>query len=162
MADSHATETELAWAAGLFEGEGCILADEKAPRGRPRVRLYLSSTDLDVVKRFQRILGVGSIRPHSRPEPQYKDLWAWQISGKAVEAPLRALLPWLAERRTARALAALKLIPSIGVENRLKTHCPKGHPYDAVNTRWKDGARSCRECNRQACRARRNKVALNR
>lgn len=34
--------------------------------------------------------------------------------------------------------------------NALKTHCPKNHPYDAVNT-WvnKDGERFCRECRRE-------------
>jgi len=30
----------------------------------------------------------------------------------------------------------------------LKTHCPKGHPYDASNTLYlKDGRRQCRTCN---------------
>ena len=30
-----------------------------------------------------------------------------------------------------------------------KTHCPKGHPYDELNTRVsKSGARNCRECAR--------------
>lgn len=27
-----------------------------------------------------------------------------------------------------------------------KTHCPKGHPYDEVNTRLYDGRRFCRAC----------------
>jgi hypothetical protein len=37
-----------------------------------------------------------------------------------------------------------------GIRNRVKTHCPKGHPYDEVNTRW------CRRGNGKAfrmCRA---------
>lgn len=33
--------------------------------------------------------------------------------------------------------------------NRAKTHCPQGHPYDAVNTGWtKRGTRWCRQCNK--------------
>ncbi len=36
---------------------------------------------------------------------------------------------------------------------RAKTHCPQGHPYDAVNTRWhKNGARSCKACHKEAKR----------
>ena len=36
-----------------------------------------------------------------------------------------------------------------GGYNAAKTHCPLGHPYDAENTRYRrDGARSCRSCDR--------------
>lgn len=37
----------------------------------------------------------------------------------------------------------------------VRTHCPHGHPYDAINTAVYRGWRTCRECNRQ--RARSNK-----
>jgi hypothetical protein len=29
---------------------------------------------------------------------------------------------------------------------KTKTHCPSGHPYDEINTRWYQGRRYCREC----------------
>jgi HNH endonuclease len=32
--------------------------------------------------------------------------------------------------------------------HRAKTHCPEGHLYDAVNTRYYRGWRICRECDR--------------
>jgi len=32
------------------------------------------------------------------------------------------------------------------------THCPKGHPYDEINTKHKHGRRICRECRRIAKR----------
>jgi hypothetical protein len=41
-----------------------------------------------------------------------------------------------------------------------KTHCPKGHPYDAANTYFPDRpsrpgkSRRCRTCNRDRCRER--------
>jgi hypothetical protein len=43
--------------------------------------------------------------------------------------------------------------------NVTKTHCPKGHPYDYVQT-W--GGRACRTCNRKSQResARRKRAAL--
>jgi len=37
-----------------------------------------------------------------------------------------------------------------------KTHCPQGHPYDLVNTRFRrNGGRECRECDRLKHEARR-------
>ncbi|MET8518144.1 HNH endonuclease signature motif containing protein [Streptomyces sp. NPDC005077] len=34
-----------------------------------------------------------------------------------------------------------------GENHRVKTHCPKGHPYDAENTYWHPaGHRECRTC----------------
>jgi hypothetical protein len=33
--------------------------------------------------------------------------------------------------------------------NKRKTHCPKGHPYDAENTAYHRGSRYCRTCHRK-------------
>jgi hypothetical protein len=40
-----------------------------------------------------------------------------------------------------------------------RTHCPKGHPYDQVNTYLKRGARQCRECRKAYLRAYRARKA---
>ena len=39
-----------------------------------------------------------------------------------------------------------------------RTHCPREHPYDAVNTYWHEGHRHCRTCQRDR-NARRRAVA---
>ena len=40
-----------------------------------------------------------------------------------------------------------------GLHQRIKTHCPDGHPYDDENTYLHPrGSRVCRECNRKRCR----------
>lgn len=33
-----------------------------------------------------------------------------------------------------------------GQHQAIKTHCPKGHPYDLLNTDFRNGRRSCRAC----------------
>src|SRR5712691_1669149 len=48
-------EVEIAWAAGLFEGEGCFTQN----RGRPVARL--TTTDVDIVVRFAEAIGWGMI-----------------------------------------------------------------------------------------------------
>jgi len=46
------------------------------------------------------------------------------------------------------------------VQNRLKTHCPQGHPYDEANTQLTPhGGRACRACNRAAQQRFRERVA---
>jgi hypothetical protein len=46
-----------------------------------------------------------------------------------------------------------------GRVNKAKTHCPRGHPYDAANTKvHKDGRRDCRSCIRVNERARRQRL----
>jgi hypothetical protein len=34
-----------------------------------------------------------------------------------------------------------------GQHQAMKTHCPRGHPYDLINTRFYKGRRFCRQCN---------------
>jgi hypothetical protein len=49
---------------------------------------------------------------------------------------------------------------SLAAKNRLKTHCPHGHPYDKANTRvTPHGGRACRACNRAAQQRFRERVA---
>ena len=52
----------IAWAAGLFEGEGTITRCD----GRLHLRMQL--TDLEVLERFAEIVGTGKIYgPYTRP-----------------------------------------------------------------------------------------------
>jgi len=48
---------------------------------------------------------------------------------------------------------------SIATANRLKTHCPQGHPYSATNTyiHPRNNGRICRACARERTRANREK-----
>jgi hypothetical protein len=49
---------------------------------------------------------------------------------------------------------------ALGNNQTVKTHCPRGHPYDAENTYTKpNGWRRCRKCARAEGRARRNRMA---
>lgn len=52
-------ETELAWAAGLFDGEGWVGGDE--PKRGKRLRLNLSQNDRYVLDRFKAAVGVGNV-----------------------------------------------------------------------------------------------------
>ena len=52
--------------------------------------------------------------------------------------------------------------PSNGDQERRKTHCPHGHPYDLFNTHWtKLGHRECKACWREKNQRRRRKCHSN-
>ena len=50
------TPEEMAWAAGLFEGEGSLALGQ-----RGNVRLSIASTDRDVIDRFRAAIGTGRL-----------------------------------------------------------------------------------------------------
>lgn len=89
-------ETTIAWAAGLFDGEGCITIVGN------RVQVVVSMTDLDLLERMQKHFG-GSIHPIKKRKEHWKDAWKWQISGtKKSLAFLDLIYPYLSIRRQAR------------------------------------------------------------
>ncbi|WP_191480131.1 LAGLIDADG family homing endonuclease [Nocardioides ochotonae] len=86
---------DLIWLAGLLEGEGSF----DLHRGRyPRVRLAM--TDRDVVGRAATLLG-GSVRLSLKPAP-HRAMWHVEVSGAKASAAMRAILPFMGARRSAR------------------------------------------------------------
>lgn len=67
---------ELAWAAGLFEGEGSCFARKK-DSGHHYIELSLASTDEDVLRRFHDAVGVGTVHG-PRKLPGRKPIWTWR------------------------------------------------------------------------------------
>lgn len=97
--------TDIAWAAGLFEGEGTIVAGRKPQY----IRLALGMTDRDVVERFASILG-GAAQSWYPPRVQSsgrKRMWYWIATGQRAANVIRLLMPYLGERRSSRAAVAL-------------------------------------------------------
>jgi hypothetical protein len=97
---------EVAWAAGLFEGEGCITSNGKRTKLLPT--LVLCTADLDVLQRFHGAVGgVGKIYPR-KMATQFKAQWEWRATGHRRAQHILALL-WhgLGARRRTRAAQIL-------------------------------------------------------
>ena len=92
-------EKDIAWAAGLFEGEGTLYVT--AQTGTPCAALKM--TDEDVVRRFASIIGEGRVSKAIPGFPR-KPIWLWRLGTKAkVSALIELLYPYLGERRRAKA-----------------------------------------------------------
>ena len=89
----------LAWAAGLFDGEGTFGSWGPWSSLRGNVSQY----DRRVLDRFNDALGVGNVYgPSSRGE------FKWQVGGdEKVQATIAMLWPWLGEVKCKQALDAL-------------------------------------------------------
>lgn len=126
------SETEIAWAAGLFEGEGSIHANRI--NGRVYLLLNLSSTDRDVVERFHRIIGCGKVYgPYYEKNP-LRPRYSWHTKNKAdSEQALKLLEPWLCERRIAKAAEVRRLVAE------------QPPPSDRRKFDWEEAARLQRE-----------------
>ncbi len=141
---------EIAWAAGLFEGEGSITLTSYGDSGRKQVRFSLSSTDKDVVERFRAIMDCGGISGPLWLRLSTKPQWRWSASARADVERLADLLgPWLGERRyeaLEHALIRLEGQPPRVSWQAAKTHCPQGHPYAGDNLIIGKRGRHCRTC----------------
>lgn len=148
-------KTDLAWAAGIFEGEGCFSGQFDSRRSIYYPRASVSMTDFDVVDRFARIVGFGALstkpgRTRKTATRPYKPQRHWFSSD--VKRLYRLIGPWLGRRRTARVREVLALARKY--RSRPKTHCVAGHPFSKSNTwmRRQKGrtnlVRVCRTCAR--------------
>lgn len=138
--------TDIAWMAGLFEGEGTF---EIAKNGG--VRTTVRMTDRDVLERLDTVFPCGRPFHVVNPKGGHKTQYAWRIGPEQTREFIALVLPWLGERRTARALEVLRHLdtrPGTGGFHRAKTHCARGHEFTPENTYTPPGTahRCCRAC----------------
>jgi hypothetical protein len=95
---------DLAWAGGLFEGEGCFTF--RRTDGRAGVAT-ISMTDEDTLRRFHDVVGFGVLHQLTR-SPSHKPLWRWDArSFEHIQCLVAFLWPWLGSRRRKRAREVL-------------------------------------------------------
>lgn len=156
------TDVEIAWAAGLFEGEGCLNVYARAS-GKLQVQMRLAMTDFDVVDRFAEIVGCGHLRVRhgaahmARGDKPLREWYLYEAARVIEIAEL--LLPHLGARRAAKAREVMALAATVQVRNGDRTHCPRGHEYAGDNLvvetdKHGKTRRICRECRRTKDRER--------
>ncbi|GAA0627456.1 hypothetical protein HPO96_37070 [Kribbella sandramycini] len=89
------TSVQSAWLAGILDGEGCFDMTHSSPR------LRVKMSDHDVVLRAAELMNA---RVHIEPPRQqhHKPCMVAQVHGDDAVAVMRAVLPHLGARRTAK------------------------------------------------------------
>ena len=99
--------TDIAWCAGLYEGEGYIHKRNRA--------IGINMTDFDIIQRFHQLTGkVGYIHTSQPPNPAHKPIQSLRIyRNPEVKRLLGLFMPYLGLRRAYEALNTLDDIDGI-------------------------------------------------
>jgi hypothetical protein len=141
------SELEIAWFAGLFEGEGCITF---AGVNKTQVRLLIPSVDRDVIEKVRAVTGIGTIYTQNYTTPVNHlsgVIHRWQ-AGRFIEnqALLRLILPHMSQRRSTKIQEALAIAPhpyKRGPRTR-RQYCDRGHELAGDNLSQGTRCKACR------------------
>jgi hypothetical protein len=108
--------TDLAWVAGIVEGEGWLGTRRRCgvpPRQRdgyeytaPEIKIVM--TDLDVMERVANVMGL-NVRRHGKPAPNRKEIFEVGVVGRPAVAWMLTLYSMLGRRRREQAAKAIRL-----------------------------------------------------
>lgn len=90
-------ETDVAYLAGLFDGEGCVsvTTHRKGDATYTTRTLVFSQNDKNLCDLFTNILGVGRVYRVARANERRKDHYQWRVNGKDAVRAAFLLLPYL-------------------------------------------------------------------
>jgi DNA-binding CsgD family transcriptional regulator len=97
---SALTPIDIAWLAGLVEGEGNISINGRS------FTIRIKMADHDVVERASALLG-GKLYPVKAPRSGWKAMWLTQVKGATAAGWAMTLYPWLGRRRRQQVRDAL-------------------------------------------------------
>lgn len=140
--------------AGLFEGEGTIWV------GKRSAMLAVTSTDYDVLESLLHVAGCGRISKEYRDKvhEHYKPFKRWEVRNlDEIKQVLLRMMPYLHERRRARAREALALTYA----DPTRPGRAGGKDPDRLcrqGLHKMNGKRYCRECANKANRERYHRI----
>ncbi|MDA8333321.1 MAG: hypothetical protein M0027_19325 [Candidatus Dormibacteraeota bacterium] len=165
-------QTEIAWAAGFWDGEGCTSLERNSRGAYPR--MTVAQVDFRSIWRFQAAVGnVGHVRNKKSQLPgKWSPQIVWSCSKEADVLQVCSLLwPYLGDVKREQIIKCRKEAearrPAIN-RNRDKKECKRGHPLSGPNLivrhplRGPNAGRTLRECRecQNALSRRRKRQAL--
>mgnify|MGYP004417317377 CR=1 FL=1 len=95
------TVKEIAWLAGLLEGEGCFSFS-----GKPRIQLIM--TDRDTVEWAATLMNVRCTGPYARKQPNRLVVYQTIACGRRAAGWMMTVLPLLGSRRAKKVVEVLR------------------------------------------------------
>jgi hypothetical protein len=169
--------TELAWAAGFFDGEGSTMfggARRSGARHYPKISITQAGTiekPPEVLERFRRAVGgLGSIvGPEVYDDARFKPRWVYRCHSLVfVSAVIAFLWPYLGEVKRTQAISVFERYyaqppvlrrPGVTRGRPLNKTCKRGHDYS--DAYWTGRGRNCGPCQELARQAYRQRASEN-
>ena len=105
-------KTDLAYIAGLIDGEGCIHATTVKYAGRASaIQVTITTTYKPVLEFVQSIFGGKIYNNQTRDKPFWKPIYRWTIYGEKAIPVLQSVKPFLIIKR-GQAEIALRILAS--------------------------------------------------
>lgn len=146
-------ETDLAWAAGFYDGEGSTVPVRQMKRGRSTMAVTISQKDPEVLEKFAAIVGRGYLTPPCRPSASKPNpCWQFRVNRwRHCLGVMDLLWPYLGTLKREQFLRVKAEVMAGGEPadrgKGTKTHCVHGHAFTPENTRiTKTGYRNCKAC----------------
>jgi hypothetical protein len=117
-----ATDVQLAYLAGLIDGEGCIglhiATNNPQRRINPRFQcsLVVTNTHKELLEQLQAVFG-GNIFPRKKQKEHHKQCWKWDAQDLGAYEVCKAVLPYLVIKRR-QAEAVVKFYDEMGPRPR--------------------------------------------
>lgn len=109
------SKTELAWAAGFFDGEGCAYV-KKNTTGLPYLRISMGQIDRYVLDRFCTAVGFPVARvngPYYNGNRSVNPLFRLQFNGKNAILVVKLIWPYLSPVKKAQVKVVIQRCRSI-------------------------------------------------
>ena len=91
---------ELAYLAGVFDGEGSFGIWSKGDGKNKQLRVSVEMSDGDIVLRFLTFFKAGAIYSREPKDPKHKLMYSWRVVNKEKALDiLRKMLPYFSRRR---------------------------------------------------------------
>lgn len=143
-----ATDIEIAWLAGLLEGEGCFMIQHHAS---PSIQLAM--TDFDVVAKAAKIMEMGTnrifIKSKNKERANEKPCYVLRCDGPEAFVWMRAIRHHMCDRRGAKIDEVISTVKSKRPHiDKGRDHCRKGHSIKDPSEYYTkmDGGRQCKRC----------------
>lgn len=121
------TPTEIAWTAGIIDGEGCIGIYSDRSKGPDSHRLYLTvaNTEERMLVRLKTLWGGDYRLQKRRTSAHHRCVWAWRMHDRAAGRFLEVVLPYLVVKKE-QAEIALEFVSLFGRGSTRRTPENKG------------------------------------
>src|SRR5215475_14007114 len=125
------TDVELAYAAGMFEGEGSIRINKPTRSNKGHLICTVANTDIQILLFYQE-RWPGCLAKKTGIGPNRKEAWVWTCASRKAEAFVKDIFPFLrTERVKTKALLGLEF----QAQKQMFTRWNRA-PEEYLNRQW--------------------------